>query len=876
RARFLAEASRLLAASLDYASVLAAVARLAVPDLADGCIVDLLDREGRLRRETVATRDPAKEALARELMRSYPPDPEGQHPLMAVVRSGQPIVLPEVPDTLLEAVAKDPEHLRLARELNIRSALIVPLKARGKVLGALSMVSTHEKRRYGDEDLWLAEDLAQRAAVAIDNAALYEQAERRRREAETLAELARTVNASGDIDTLLQRVVDGARDVSGADLAAILLVDPASGVAVPRYRAGGMRSGRYDALRIAPGLGAGGQVLLTGRPFRTANYLEDPRIGAEYRWLAEEQGIVSLLVVPIRIEDRIAGLLYADNRRGVAFTEADEGILLRLADHAGVALHKVQALEAERTARAQAEEAAARIARLQIVTDVALAHLALDDLLRELLARIRDVLAADTAAVFLVDAERTTLVLHASAGLEAGVPHAPIPFGTGFAGRVAADGTPIVVGDLRETEAVSPVLRDIGVRSVLAVPLLVEGRVIGVVRVGTVQLRGFTPEDARLLQLVGDRAALAIEQSRLYESERAARAAAEAANRTKDEFLATLSHELRTPLNAILGWSRLLRVGGMDEARRRHAVEVIERNAEAQTQLISDLLDVSAIITGRLQLALEAVDLPLLVTAAIDAVRPAADGKGVRIEARIGDVPPGLTGDATRLRQVVWNVLSNAVKFTPRGGWIAVAVEASASRVEIRVSDSGIGIRADAVGHIFERFRQADSSLTRSYGGLGLGLAIVRHLVALHGGTVSVASGGEGHGATFVVRLPLPPWAGAGTRERGVSPAATTPIPSLDGVRVLVVDDDADNRFLLASILEDSGACVRAVASARAALGELGPFRPDVMVSDIAMPEQDGYDLIRAVRARGAGAVPAIAVTAYARAEDRDRALAAG
>jgi len=357
---------------------------------------------------------------------------------------------------------------------------------------------------------------------------------------------------------------------------------------------------------------------------------------------------------------------------------------------------------------------------------------------------------------------------------------------------------------------------------------------------------------------------------------------AEAASRAKDQFLATLSHELRTPLNAVVGWAHMLRSGKLDEEATRRAIETIDRNARAQSQLISDILDISRIVSGKLRLNVRPVDLTPVVEAALDTVRPSAEAKGIRVQAILDPATGPVSGDADRLQQVVWNLLANAIKFTPRNGRVQVRLSRVNSHVEVRVEDTGVGIAAEFIPHVFELFRQRDSSPSRQHGGLGLGLALVKHLVELHGGSVDVGSPGEGMGAVFSIRLPL--MIVASRDDMDVHPTAETgaemPVgPSLDGVAVLVVDDDPDARHLIATLLEERGARVTTAGSAEEALTELAAAIPDVLLSDVDMPGQDGYSLMRAVRAlppaRG-GRVPAAALTAYARTEDRMQALLAG
>jgi PAS domain S-box-containing protein len=363
----------------------------------------------------------------------------------------------------------------------------------------------------------------------------------------------------------------------------------------------------------------------------------------------------------------------------------------------------------------------------------------------------------------------------------------------------------------------------------------------------------------------------------------AARTEAEEASRLKDEFLATVSHELRTPLNAILGWAQILRKAPREQEDLEQGILTIERNAKAQAQLVDDLLDVSRIVAGKLRLEFKPVDLPHVIDAAIEGVRPAANAKGVKIS-RVFDSHVGpVSGDADRLQQVVWNLLSNAVKFTPRGGNVQILLQPRDGNAEIAVSDTGRGISREFLPHVFDRFRQADASITRQFGGLGLGLGIVRHLVELHGGTVSAHSLGENKGATFVVTLPLAP-VEPGHDERPAHhyhAAAAGEIASqeLAGVRCLVVEDDEDSRWLLERLLRDAGAVLTCATSAAYGFEPFMRHPPDVLVSDIGMTIEDGYSMLQRIRAasgNGHSNVPAIALTALARAEDRRRALLAG
>jgi PAS domain S-box-containing protein len=381
----------------------------------------------------------------------------------------------------------------------------------------------------------------------------------------------------------------------------------------------------------------------------------------------------------------------------------------------------------------------------------------------------------------------------------------------------------------------------------------------------------------------------AAEEQRLkLAREQVARAEAEAANRAKDEFVATVSHELRTPLNAMLGWGRMLRSGKLDEEGVRRALETIERNAKLQAQLIDDLLDMSRIISGKLRLTVGPVDLHPVIEAALEGMQPAADAKGIRLQAVLDSNVGLISGDPDRLQQVIWNLISNAVKFTPKGGRVQVRLQRINSHVEVTVSDTGQGISSDFLPYVFDRFRQADSAITRMHGGLGLGLAIVRHLVELHGGMVEATSPGEGQGATFTVKLPIMISHDSGRflsnaqeadRARIWQQAGFECPPSLAGLRVLILDDEADARALLKVIIEQCRAEVTTAASAAEAYETLERLTPDVIISDIGMPSEDGYSFMRKVRAKEAVTqtrIPAVALTAHARAEDRLRALSAG
>jgi PAS domain S-box-containing protein len=419
------------------------------------------------------------------------------------------------------------------------------------------------------------------------------------------------------------------------------------------------------------------------------------------------------------------------------------------------------------------------------------------------------------------------------------------------------------------------------------------GEVISQTKTGQklyIELSAFSMKDGsgNLLCYVGikrditERKRVEEERLALLDSERAARSEGEQANRLKDEFLATLSHELRTPLNAVIGWSRMLNSGRLDPESAKHALQVIERNAWAQKQIIEDILDVSRVITGKLRLKVGPVDLVPVVEGALDAVRPAMEAKDIHVETVIDAGLRMIMGDGDRLQQVVWNLLSNAAKFTPHGGKVVIRVTQVDSQVHIQVSDTGPGINSTFLPHVFERFRQGDGSTTRTHGGLGLGLAIVRHLVELHGGVITAENRTTESGATFTVKLPIPstelrPEALANVASVFKEPEMEP--TSLENLKILVVDDESDALDLISMELTQHGAQVKGVNSAQEALAELQRDRFDLLISDIGMPETDGYELIRSVRKLqhdNQRKIPAVALTAYARVQDRMRAILAG
>lgn len=582
---FLARASEAFAASLDLESTLHTVAGLAVPHVADWCAVEIVGDDLRPIRAAVAHVDPAKVGLAQELRRRYTPDPHATSGVSQVLRSGQSELHRDITAELLERVARDAEHLRILNELGLRSAVIVPIKSRGRTLGAITFIAAESGRHYSQTDLETAEELARRAALAIENARQYQATQLAEERNRFLAEATEALASSLDYTATLRRI---------------------SRLAVPRIA----ESAAVYRLE-------GGTIRLTAL---TAN---DPK------WEALALELDALL--PLRIEQQ-------------------DRTLPRVI-HTGVA-----------------------------------------ELLPDISESLRETWSPTSRA--------------------------------------------------------DEIVRQLAIRSYMVVPLVVRNQVLGALALTTSATgRRFDPDDFTLAQELARRAGLAIENAQLYRE-------VQDASRLKDEFLATVSHELRTPLTSIMGWLHLLRSGSPAQVAR--AIDTIERNAKTQARIIDDILDVSRFINGQLRLELERVNLNDILKGAIENVRPAAAARQVEITATL-DPDAEAIADPARLQQIAWNLLSNALKFTPEGGRIDVRLQRDGATVTLRFSDTGQGIAADFLPHVFERFRQGDSSATREYGGLGLGLAIVRDLVELHGGRVAAESAGEGRGSVFTVILPVAP-----------------------------------------------------------------------------------------------------------------------
>ena len=520
----------------------------------------------------------------------------------------------------------------------------------------------------------------------------------------------------------------------------------------------------------------------------------------------------------------------------------------------------------------------------------------LENLLKRCTEIIVEYLDVAFARIWTLDETGKTLELCASAGIYTHLngAHSRVPVGQFKIGKIAEERKPHLTNDVANDPRVSDLqwAKRENMQAFAGYPLIIEDRIVGVIgmfsrnKISNLTLEAMESVANGIANGI-DRKQIEEKRRQLLSSEQEARQTAENANRLKDEFLATLSHELRTPLNAILGWSQMVQSRDLSESQMQKAFQTIERSARSQNQLIDDLLDVSRIITGKLRLDVRAVELSNVITAAVDAVRPAAEAKSIRLQTLIDPQAGPISGDPDRLQQVVWNLLSNAVKFTPKEGRVQVRLERVNSHIEIVISDTGKGIEAEFLPYVFDRFRQSDGSMTRRHGGLGLGLAIVRQLVELHGGTVNVTSAGENQGSTFTVFLPLLPVRSEPTGdEPRVHPARNDNAEftekhgrELLGLCILLVEDEADSRDLLSVVLTSSGAEVATANSAAEALEKLKREKFDVIISDIGMPEEDGFSLISKIRSlqnKQNSNTPAIALTAYARAEDRIKALRCG
>ncbi|MDX6694185.1 MAG: hypothetical protein QOF02_1788 [Blastocatellia bacterium] len=716
---------------------------------------------------------------------------------------------------------------------------------------------------------------------------------------ETVNRIGQLLSAELELRKLVQAVTDAATELTGARFGSFFYnVLGERGASYMLYTLSGVPRAAFAHFPMPRATDLFGPTFRGEGVIRIRDVKQDERYGKNSPYYGMPPGhlpVTSYLAVPVisRSGEVLGGLFFGHPEQGV-FNERTERIVEGLAAQAAIAMDNARLFEAVQRARAQAEAAQRGSAFLAEASALLASSLDYETTLKSV-AQLVVPRIADWCAVHIVERDGTIMplaVAHVDASKTAMAEELQHRY-PGDATRARGPAQVIRTGqaelytDISEdllAEAAHDaehlaILRELGLKSAMTVPMIVQGRALGAISfISTESERRYGPEDLSLAEDLARRAALAIDNARLYRE-------AQEANRIKDEFLATLSHELRTPLTAVLGWAKLLSTGQLDAEASTRALDTIQRNARAQQQIIEDILDVSRIITGKIRLEVAPVELSSVIEAAMEAVRPAADAKAIQLELSLDKETGLVMGDPARLQQVIWNLLSNAVKFTPHGGRITLRLSEVEAHAQIVVKDTGEGIKAEFLPYVFDRFRQADGSTTRVHGGLGLGLAIVRHLVELHGGTVKAESDGEGHGASFIIALPLSAAKQENEREAeserqlAATETDTALLLDLSGLRVLVVDDEADSLEFLNVSLAGCGAEVCAVTSAAEALAALAEFRPDVLISDIGMPHEDGYTLMRKVRALSpeqGGAIPAAAVTAYARAEDRMRALLAG
>jgi PAS domain S-box-containing protein len=706
-----------------------------------------------------------------------------------------------------------------------------------------------------------------------------------------LAVASASMVGSPTVDTVLSEAIHLARDVFSADGYALWRID------------------RDGAWRVVRSFGVShefaGRVVSAGghRPVGARDPLDAPLVCedvnampmvAEMRDAYRREGIRSMIVFPLLIRGAIGGTMVFYSRQSVVYRDMDVQVGTAVANLAAASLTTAELYEEQRGRREAADHARQRAAFLAEAGTVLSSSLDYEATLKAI-ARLAVPTIADWCAVDIVGeggAIQRLAVAHVDPAkvefarrLEEQYP--ADPNAPGGVHEVIRTAQPVLVSQIGPALAAAAagneetrrILEELQLTSYMCVPLLAHGRAFGTITfVSAESGHEYSDDDLRFARELVARASLAVENARLF-------ARAGEASRLKDEFLATLSHELRTPLNAVLGYARMLRMGTIASDKTESALEVVERNATALKQIIEDVIDISRIVTGRLRLNVEPVDLPALLQESCATVMPAADAKGVRVETIIDPMVSAVFGDPDRLQQIVWNLLSNAIKFTSRGGKVQLRLARVNSHVEITVSDSGCGIAPEFLSFVFERFRQGDATFSREHGGLGLGLSIAKQLTELHGGTIAAASDGVGRGATFIVQLPLmivhAAAPGPAPREQPHSDRDAPRLeraPRIDGVHVLAVDDEPDSLNLLRTALEGAGATVTTSSSGPAALEAVRVRPPDVMVVDIGMPGMDGLQLIRAVRQldEPARRTPAAALTAYARSQDRITSLASG
>lgn len=738
---------------------------------------------------------------------------------------------------------------------------------------------------------------AEREQSLAREKAIREAAEAAEQRARFLAKLGTTLTSSLDYEYTLSKVaqavvptladwcaVDILKDDGTLERLATTHIDPAKvqwGIELHR---------RYPPDLSAPqGIG---EVLRTGQSEYYPTISDEQIVAAarddEHLEILREIGFSSAMLVPLKARDRTLGTIsFVCAESGRSYSSDDLSLAEELARRAAIAIDNARLYQISQQSRQAAERAAERTARLQAVTAALSESLTPIQVAEVIVEQSVTALGADAALVALCNEDGTMLEIVQSVGYEDNLKdtvqqlpiHAPYPLS-----EVVRTKQPLWAEPLSERLNRFPNLaatyQRLPFESWMSLPLVVEGKAVGGLSLSYKKFKLIEQDDRDFALALTQQCAQAIVRAQLYAAEQKARSEAEQANRIKDEFLAVLSHELRSPLNPILGWTRLLQTRKFDESATKRALETIERNAKLQTQLIDDLLDVSRILRGKMLLNVSEVDLKTVIDAALETVQLSAEAKNISICKLIITDTGLVSGDPSRLQQIVWNLLSNAIKFTPPHGQVEILLEQVDNDAQIQVRDTGKGIKPEFLPYVFEYFRQEDGTTTRRFGGLGLGLAIVQYLTELHGGTVRAASSGEGLGATFTVLLPTSMHKNQKESQEQQQPAITeaTLFP-LSNFRILIVDDEADMRELTSTLLEQVGAKTKVASSAVEALDVLKEFKPDLLISDIGMPEINGYELMHQIRnlpSEQGARIPAIALTAYAGEFDRHQALSTG